>query len=224
MKIIVLHGDYTQKSYGRLAQFRSEAKRRGWDVKPIDKKDKLSLSEQLASRSLFDTKALYIVDDFNSIQKAESSWLKEKSDEIDVTLVIYHNKLLTQTALKSMPKLHKIEEFKLPKLIWNFLDSFYPSNAKNCMKLLHQIIENEPVEFVFALLARHLRDLYWVTLEDAEFAMPPWRADKLKRQADKYKAGQIKKIIGLFAKADVISKTSKANLVDELDFIIATKL
>jgi DNA polymerase III delta subunit len=165
------------------------------------------------------------------INKKDGEWLKKNKNAVEANVVIYHKGVVTKTALKILPKPDKIEEFKLPKLIWNFLDSFYPGNAKNCLNLLHEIVKKEPIELVFFLLVKQVRDVYWARVgsppgqrPSGPVAYPPWRVAKLKKQALKFDENVLKKVINDFANADIKSKTSKAKLIDSLDFIIATKL
>lgn len=224
MKIIVLHGDHTEDCYRRLQSFIKEAKKRSWAIARINDNGPLSLAEVLTGKSLFEAQALYILENFKNLKTKELEWLKKKAKNIDATLVIYNQGSIPKTVISSLPEPKKIEEFKLPKLIWKFLDSFYLGNAKECLGLLHQVIKSEPEEFVFALLARHLRDLCWAKVGADTIPYPSWRVGKLKLQADKFANGQLKEIISQLAKADIKAKTSKANLSDALDFIIATQL
>lgn len=224
MKVIVLHGDNTIKTYERFQGFIKEARRRGWEVNRIDEKSPLSLPEQLTAKSLFGREAFFVVENPLKIDKADFVWLKSKSNDIPGTLVLYHAGYLPQYIIKSLPKIHKTEEHKLPKLIWKFLDSFYPGNIKPCLTLLHQVAKTEPVEFVFALLARNVRDLYWVSMDESSLSYPVWRISKLKRQAKRFKNEKLKEIIKELAEADIKAKTSKVDLKDSLDFLIITKL
>ena len=223
MKIIVLHGDDSLRSYERLQKFIDVAKSRGLEIEKIYDKSK-SVSEVLSSTSLFTPERFFVLEDISLITKGDGEWLKKKIDELDGTLVIFHEGTISKTFLKSIPAPTKIEEFKLPKLIWSFLDSFWPGDATNALKLLHKLTENEPIEFVFALLARHLRDLYWVQNDVKSVPYPSWRVGKLTQQANKFKNSKLSKIINDLADADIKSKTSSENLLDLLDFIIATKL
>ena len=223
MKIIILHGDHIEKSYERLQRFIDVAKKRGWRIERITD-NKQNISEALVSKDLFGKKKLVIIDGIKLINKKETNWLKKNKESVDVDIVVYQKSTLTKTALKILPQPDKIEEFKLPKLIWNFLDSFFPGNAKVCLNLLHKIIENEPLELVFFLLVKQVRDVYWAKVDSKSLPYPPWRVGKLKKQADKFDKKLLKKIINEFAEADIKSKTSKAKLLDELDFIMATKL
>ena len=126
--------------------------------------------------------------------------------------------------IKILPPITKTEEYKLPKLIFKFLESFWPGNAKASIRLLHEVIRDEAPEFVFNLLSRHLRDIYWAMLDKESMSYPSWRVGKLTQQAKRFKDGQVQSLIQTFAEIDIQAKTSKANIIDSLDFIIASEL
>ncbi|KKQ97536.1 MAG: hypothetical protein UT24_C0012G0132 [Candidatus Woesebacteria bacterium GW2011_GWB1_39_12] len=230
MKIIILHGDNTLESYERLQKFIDNAQSRSWEITRISNASQ-NIPEALVSTSLFDKEKFVVIENANLINKTTANWLKKNGSELNLTLIIYNQGILSQTFLKQLPKIDKVEEFKLPKLIWSFLDSCFPGNAKNALLLLHEIIKNEPVEFVFSLLAKHLRDLYWVKVDSppgqrpsGPVAYPSWRVEKLKRQSHKFSEGSLEDLINSLAQADIKAKTSQGELIDLLDFIIATKL
>ena len=75
------------------------------------------------------------------------------------------------------------------------MDTIIVGNSKRCLQFLHQVLEREPVEFVFALLASLFRDLYWIKADPVTLKLPPWRAQKLKRQAAGFSEDQLKQII-----------------------------
>ncbi|OGM20191.1 hypothetical protein A2714_01170 [Candidatus Woesebacteria bacterium RIFCSPHIGHO2_01_FULL_38_9] len=223
MRLIVLHGDNTLESYERLQKFVEVAHSRVWKVQRAANSSQ-NLAEVIVSDTLFQEKRLVVIEDWRLFNKSNLKLLKSKSDELDITIIIYHQGNLTKTFLKSLPRIDKIEEFKLPKLIWTFLDSFYPGNAKMLFQLLHEITKNEPAEFVFSLLAKQLRDLYWVKTDSSSIPYPSWRVGKLKGQSSKFTTHQLTNLISNFAEIDIKSKTSDTKLIDLLDFTIATKL
>ena len=112
----------------------------------------------------------------------------------------------------------------MPRLIFTFLDSIYPKNVKKVLVLFHELIKNEPVEFVFALMARHLRDLYWVRVEPKSLPYPSWRVGKLKGQSSKFKFETLKDLIARMAEIDIAVKTSKSDLISSLDLLIVFSL
>ncbi len=224
MKIILLHGDYISKSYERLTTFIEVAKKRDWEIVQINQDSPLSLSESLSAQSLFAKEKLFILENLNKVNKKELDWLKKKTEKLDGTLVIYYPDEISAALLKSLPKTIKIEEFKLPRLIFIFLERLFPKNSKEAMKLFHQIIENEPAEFVFALIARHFRDLYWIKTDPKTLTLPGWRATKLRKQSDSFTVGQLRQFITDLSEIDIQAKTSKGSLISSLDLLIATKL
>ena len=204
MKIIVLHGDYTIKLYERLNKFIEIAKKRGWEVT----NDEISQTP-----SLFNKETLTIVRKYNLISKKNISGISK----IPGTLVIYNEGNIPQLFLKELPKDTKIEEFKLPKIIWNFLDNI-------SVKLLHETVKTEPIEFVFSVLSKRFRDLYWVKVNEESLPYQPWQIGKLKRQAQKYSQDTLKETINKLAEIDVKVKTSKADLISELDLLLIKSL
>jgi len=139
MKIIVLHGNDSEKSYLRLTRFIDEAKKRGWDIV----NDKIE-----DTPSLFGTEKLIIVRDYKLIGKKELNLIKK----IPGTLVIYSQNKIPAAALKSLDP-DKVELFELPQKLWKFLDNMTVSG-------LHELIKTEPIEFVFAMIAWKLKKRY----------------------------------------------------------------
>lgn len=205
MKIIVLHGEDTTKSYERLKTFINVAKKRNWEI----------LYDDISSTpSLFGKERLTVVRDYKLLQKKT----------VDGTLVIYHEAILPITFLKSLPKDTRIEEFKLPKLIWSFLEYLYPGNSEGCIIELHEIIEREPVEFVFSLICKQFKEMYWILMDTKSVQFPAWKASKLRSQASKFSLDRIKQIIRLLSEIDYSVKTGKSDLTNELDLLIIKQL
>lgn len=224
MKILVIHGDYTIKSYERLHEIINSSKKKGWVVERISVKDSLSLPERLTAKSLFENKNLYVVDELNSLKKTDFEWLKKKSDGFEGHLVLYSAGTVGKRVLNFLPKGYKVGEYKLPKLIWKFLESFYPGNTKKCLDLFHEVVNINREEFVFVLLAKHFRDLYWVSIDFNSVPYPSWRVGKLKRQVAKLGSRKLKTLIFDLAEIDIKVKTSNTRMLDSLDFFIATHL
>lgn len=133
MKILVLHGDDTTKLYDRFSKFTLVAKKRGWEVVNYD-------LDNLTNQSLFGTERFYIVRDFKILTKKDVA----SFDKYAGNIVIYHEGTLPVAFLKTL-KDPKIEEFKLPKRIWQFLDNMTISG-------LHELVKTQAVEYVFAMI------------------------------------------------------------------------
>ena len=224
MKIIFLHGEDTSKSYERLHKFIETAKKRSWEVNYVDESN-LLLQETLSSASLFAAERFYILRDVRRLGKKEIEWLNKKYADLSGNFIIYHEGKVGATFQKSLPKDTKVEEFKLPKIIFLFLELFYPGNFKSCLMTFHKVIEIEPIEFVVALLGRHLKDLYLIKIDEGSLAAyPSWRISKLKTQSKKFSKEELKSIINELSEIDILSKTSKLNIINSLDLLIVSKL
>jgi DNA polymerase III delta subunit len=211
VKIIILHGEDSIKSFERLSKFIESAKKRGWEI----------ITDEFPNTpSLFGNDRLIIYRDYKLLGKNDV----KNFDRFDGTLVIYHEGILNQTFLKSLPKNTKIEEFKLPVILWNFLDGLYPENSVRSIKIFHQIIERDAPEFVITLMAKLFRDLYWVKTDPSTLPYPSWRVGKLKSQSSKFTIENLKLIIENLSDIDIKVKTSKADLVSELDLLIIKQL
>lgn len=134
MKIILLHGDDTTKSYERLQKFTEEAKKRNWKITDF------SLSE-IENQSLFDEESFYILRDYKLLDKKTLSKLEQYSGN----LVVYHTGKISAPSIKIINPT-KIELFELPQMLWKFLDNI-------TIKGLHEITKTQPVEYIFAMIA-----------------------------------------------------------------------
>ncbi len=225
MKIIVLHGDNEPKLNERLKKYIEHAKKKNWQIDRFNQEIKINFAEYLSSGNLFEQERLFIVDEANGLTSKDLAWLEKNNSSLSGYLILVYSGNLNEKIKKSLPKDTKYEEFKLPRLIFNFLDAFYPGNVTNALKILKELEKNEPIEFIFSLLSRHARDLYWIGFAGEPYPYAEsWRIGKIKSQARKFKERNLKKIISLLAKADMLSKSSQEELNDLLDQIIITSL
>jgi DNA polymerase III delta subunit len=224
MKIIILHGEDVLRINARLKQFINEAKRRDWNISIFDKETKLNLTEVITSADLFNDKRIIVIYDFQKIVTSEKSWIKKNIGKYDGVLVVKSTSPLTVKDLNYFPQDAKVEKFEIPKRIFNFLDSFYPGNSDVCLSLFHQTIKTTPPEFIFSLLSKTLRDLYWVSIDPSNISYPSWRVAKLESQAAKFKLTQIKKIIRRLSEIDIEVKTSKNDITASIDLVILSQL
>jgi len=224
MKTYLIHGDYTRESYCRLNDYVDKAREKGWKTIYLTSDTGFSFQEALSSKELFSEKKVFILENPTKLTKKDITWLNKNSDNLDGVIVFYNRGVLKSNFIKSIEKLNKVEEYKLPQNIFTFLDSFCPGNQKKCLKNLHDLLQNENIEFIFYLLSKHLRDLFWVKISPSTIPYPSWRVGKLERQSSKFSLKKIKEIINGFSEIDIKSKTSDESLLDLLDLLIIRKL
>ncbi len=141
MKIIVLHGDDTQKSYVRLQVFVDEAKKRNWKITDF------SISE-VENQSLFGEECFYILKDYKVLDKNTLTKLKKYSGN----LIIYNTGKIPAPTLKNLGA-DKVELFELPQLLWKFLDNI-------TVEGLHKILETQAPEYILAMIAWKFKQNY----------------------------------------------------------------
>lgn len=222
MKLLILHGDDQAKLYSRLQKFTETAKKRSWEIINLD--DVVSIKESISATSLFGAEQFFVLRDIKKLGKNEIEWLKKHAPEITGNLVVYHEGYIPVAITKGITTDVKVEEFKLPKIIFSLMDMIYPGNSTQIIKTLHKIVENEPVEFVFALIAKHMRDLYWIKKDPESAIYPTWRVSKLKSQSSKFTDRVLSDFIASLAKIDIEVKTSKSDLLSSLDLLIIKQL
>ena len=194
MKLIVVHGDNREKIDKRIGIFINAAKNRSYRIERINPVKDQKLESVLTFEPLFKEKLFVVISNSTRLKKKDIHLITAKKD-LDATLVLYNYKTLSKTFLKSLKNIDKDEHYEIPKLLFKFLESFYPGNYQNCIELLHELVKDEPVEMVFAMLARHLRDLYWVDVDPSTIPYPSWRVGKLENQAAKFEDGKLKNLI-----------------------------
>lgn len=224
MKIVIIQGDHYENSRKRLNVVKKEMKRRGWEIRNIKAKDKTSVAEQFSKRNLFKQDTLFIIDEPLKLASKDFEWISGNQKGISGNLIIYHQGYLSSKILKNLPKPEKVEDYKLPKTIWSLLDSIYPGNAKNAVRLLHQTVINEPKEFVFSLIVGRIKELYWLSIDEKALNYPSWRINKLKSQLKKFSDNNLSNLVKKLSEIDIKAKTSKTDIVDALDLLIISKL
>ena len=220
MKIILIYGDNEVALDNRLNLLIQEAKKGNFDVHKIDIDKSPNLIEKNFSQGLFGN-GLCIFLNINKLSGKEMLLILK---HIPGDLVFFQMGLINRKLLNILPKEAKIEQFKLPNVIYKFLDSFYPKNVQNCLFLLHKVIKIEPEELTLHLLGKHLHNLLLVKLDEASLDYPDWRILKLSSQAAKFNQEKLLRLIRLLSKTDVNIKSSKSGLLSSLDLLIVSEL
>lgn len=218
MRISLIHGEDNEKAYANFREVVESSREKGFEVIGIDDIHKIS------SQFLFEDKVVFVLEKPGKVKLSDWKWFSKVTSKYNSNLIIYVEGNASAVITKSLPKDAKVQKFELPKTIFAFLDSFYPGNAKKCLMLLDDLVKNEPIELVFYLLARQLRDLYWASVSKESMPIPDWRILKLGSQAKKFSDENLKEIINELSEIDIRIKTSSEDLRSSLDFLIVKHL
>src|SRR3989344_1350484 len=212
MKVFVVNGDNEVASRKRLAVLIAQAREKGIDIQKISLDASSSISDVALNRGLFGESVL-LIDNAGRLKKKELEMLLSRREG---NIILFQSGFISKTLISALPDTASLEEFKLPNLIYKFLDSFYPGNVKNALNLFHQIASSQPEELILHLLSRFLRDLYLLKIDGVFLGYPEWRMLKLESQSEKFTQKKLSRLINKLAEIDVSVKTSKESLVSSL--------
>lgn len=114
---------------------------------------------QALERSLFGDETVIFIENLLTRKKS-----KEKEDIIayiakqksNNTIYLWEDAEIPQKTIQLFTHVQS-RLFKLPKLLFTFLDTLSPKNGNKLVILFHKVIEQADADFVFAMIARQFR-------------------------------------------------------------------
>jgi len=218
--IKILHGENIAQSRKRLMEIVREAKNSGWEIVYLDG-GKVSLTDirsALESSSLFGKTKLVVLENLKDPKIFDFL----KNGKFDNNLVIWEKEEIKKDVL---PRAEK-EIFRLPPLIFKFLESLAPGNARESLRMLTELEKEEEPEMIFHMLVRQFR--YLILASDLGVSglagFPLWQQKKLLTQARLFSPEKLREIYGRLAEMDFSEKTSRDPLPfsSRLDLFIAS--
>ena len=223
------HGDNYPQSRQRLNLLTEELSSR--EVKELVRLNGLKVSlekakQALEARSLFGAERLVIIE---GLLRAPASKRQKEiigyllGENYDSPLILWEKKEIKGVALNKFKSKFKVEVFKIPALIFNFLDSLKPGDSQRMVSLLHQIDQKEP-EFVFYMLCQRIRQL--ILAKDSGKkgleGLQGWQQARLLGQAKNFGLGQLLVFYRKLLEIDCQQKTSQTpfNLSSTLDLLL----
>jgi DNA polymerase III delta subunit len=140
-------------------------------------------------------------------------------------LLLWEGKRILATGLKKFTGKPGVEmkEFKLPRLLYTFLDRIYPQNGKPASVIFNQLIEEEPVELVFYWMVKRITELI---LENSSAGQgsgyDDWKRQKLIEQASKWSGKGLVNFHKKLTEIDEAIKTGStpSDLSSHLDILL----
>lgn len=222
MKTIFLIGNDVEKIENRSLFLTHQAKEKKYKIIKIS--DSLKFIEAIRDADLFSTKKLIIVNKLSDLNTSDLNQINQMRDNTDTVIILKNENPPPATKLKYFGSDIKIENYNLPKVIWNLLDSFKKNNANQFFDLLEKSLQTEPIELIFYLLNQRIISLYFAKTNPSKLNIASWQVTKFQNQAENFEAGDLKHIIGELAEIDIKSKTGVSDMRTLIDLFIATKL
>lgn len=227
MSKILIHGDdlvRSRQQYFTLLQTTNKTN----EVIQLNG-EKLTLNElkqALESQSLWHSpKSIFIENLFSRPKSQEQKELHNyifNYKEKDPNIVIWEKKEIGLAITKKLTA-WQVNKYKIPALVFNFLDSLIPGNKQNILSLLHQAQETTPIELIFYMFVRRIRELIVVSeLGKEGIKGAPWQINKILFQAKKWDIKTLYLIYQELLKSEFKIKQGKSplNLAYHLDLLI----
>lgn len=223
--MIIIHGDNQVESRRFLVEQTSQARLKDKEIIRFEgKKINLEQFQQaLEAQTLLGKEKLVIVENL-LVKSPPISIITYLIKSQPKNLIIWEGKEIGVTKIKKLKA--KARLFKLPPIIFKFLDSFLPRNNRQALKLLKQTIDQSSVENVFYMLARQIRYLIIANQLDREglTGLHPFQQQKINAQAKKFKLSQLLTFHRKLLYIDWQQKTGQApmDLAGQLDLLVAS--
>lgn len=227
MNSYLLHGENHPESRRKLSLLISQAEAQGWEIVRLDgSEDKIDLNSISGTASMFGSGNFIVVENYFLNNKKAVQLVKELLNKPNpqTALLFWESKTIAPQTVRSFAKYLQIEEFKIPKILFNFLDSFSPGNAINSLRLLQKTLRENSPDMLVIMLSRQIRLLYCALVDPKNLKLPDWQKRNLEQQAKKFTPGQLLKIHKQLLELDRKNKRSQLpeNLEASLDLLVAS--
>lgn len=224
--IYLLHGDDTSLSRKRLNEICE-----GFELTHIDgvKLDVPTIEINLTSNSLFQTKKAIVVENLFSKNKNKKKLIEYVNNfKVNDLLIFWENKKVIRTSFQSL-KNAKVEEFSLPQVYFEFLDSFTPQKIQNVYQLYHLLLLSTEATQVFYSLVKRLRALLIIQSGGRSLEierLSPWQLSKLQNQARMWPKEKLVNFYKKLQDAEIKLKSGglPVSLSKHLDILILSDL
>ncbi len=210
--ITLLHGDHIDASRKELQRIRNESKDK--EVRLIDGKtiDETALVQSIESSSLFGNTTVVIIEQLfgklgKQTKRAEAliSHLKLSAKTSDI--VLWEDKEIGATIIKMLGDSVRIRLFKLPVLIFQFLDNFLHGNASRELQLFKQLTKSEAPELIFSMLVKRVRQLIEIKNNVTPIGVSSWQMNRLTNQTKSFTMEQLVDLYAMLHDMEVNSRS-----------------
>lgn len=186
----ILHGDNTVASRNELTRLKTEAS--GKEIRDIDGKHATEqmLRQALESSSLFGNTLLVVIENLFTTLGKKQKEVKTIANVVqtasgDVDVILWEPKELGKTVLGYFPKAN-VALFKMPVVLFEFLDSIKPGGARQTLSLLEKTLEKEPEELILYMIQSRVRQLITAKDNALPSSVSPWQRSRLTNQSKSF--------------------------------------
>lgn len=194
--IILLHGDDRQSS--RAALLALKKKFSHLDLRLLNGKtaDENALVQAIESQSVFGGSTAIIIENLLTTLGGKPKAMEHVGDILkrsaeSATIILWEEKEVSPSTIRHLGSHVEGNLFKIPAVIFSFLDAIRPGNATQLLSLYAKTMEHSAAELIFTLLVRRLRTLMQLSGGTTPKGMAPWQLTRLTKQARFFTMDQI---------------------------------
>ncbi|MFN4212943.1 MAG: hypothetical protein ACK4FL_03215 [Microgenomates group bacterium] len=196
--LTIICGEDTVASRDYFNKLKADFQNNGYQTSYILPHDLRQISmAQIHTPTLFNQKTAYFSE--NLLAKFKEKNLPE------ATIIDWEEKSLYELKI---PKGAVVKEFKPPNSLFKLLDACYPGNSKTFLTILHQLPDKIEDGFIFFMLAKQIRNLLLIKMDQKITNLPSWQLTKLKFQARRWSTEKLLAFSEGLYRIDVSTKTS----------------
>lgn len=223
--MLIIHGDNQVESREFLTKQINQAKAEDMEIIRLEGKEVNleQLQQALEAKWLLGKEKFVVVENLltNSPSEKIINYLVKSQPK---NFIIWEAKEIRQNQISRLRT--KARLFKLPPVIFKFLDSFLPSNGRQSLNLLKQAVGQTSPENVFYMLARQVRYLIIAHQMGKEGLsdLHSFQQQKIASQAKKFQLSQLLTLHRKLLYIDWQQKTGQApmDLAGQLDLLVAS--
>lgn len=185
--LYLIHGDQLESSRAKLSELKSQP---GIEIRELNGKrlDITALTQALESSSLFGSTVMVVIERYlTNAKKREKYYAKNLAVLLEacttVDIILYEEKEIDKATVTKLGSKAKVFLFKTPVVLFQFLDSLAPNNAKHSLVLYHDVVGREPAEIVFSMICRRVRQLIQCRDNVVPDGLKDWQLARLTNQA-----------------------------------------
>jgi len=227
LKITVFSGEDFVSSRKAYTEYLGQLREKDFELIVISGKDltKESLTGVLGSPSLFGKKKALSIENFLSLPKSQEkeSLIKFLLTFLEGEVVFWEVKEISKTEKEIFPSASVIKNFKLPEVLFSFLEQISPGRPEENLKSFQSAILQTDANFLFLMFVRQVRQLIMAKSSRWLETQSPWLRVKIQKQSQKFSLEELKSIYQKLLQIDYQQKTSSSplDLKSSLEVLIA---
>lgn len=184
--ITLLHGDNIEESRNAFVLLKNKSKDRELrDLSPAIS-DFTLLRQGLESHSFFGTDFLVVFENaithFGRKEKSLGEFLEIIFENKSVDMLFFEGKEISKGTLQKFGPETRIQMFKLPVVLFSFLDALAPKNTRILLELYRKTVATNDPYLVFTMIVRRVHDLIAISENVSPDPSQTWQLARLTKQ------------------------------------------